>query len=135
MYCVPALNLCLSPAEHLVEDLVEHIPVWRLNEVSLILEEVSKSKNCSLWTWAHLFNLFDLTLEINLLRLVPLGSMNELPSDEEDWSEEDHEVAEDEGRSFPEAWQKHCIPTNNRHDGSPAESIDCNIGLANGLVW
>jgi hypothetical protein len=62
----------LSLAEQLVQHAIEHIRLRHLNEIAVILFNLRKIRN-----------------KINLMRPDKLRSLQELPSQEENWEEED----------------------------------------------
>jgi hypothetical protein len=64
-------------AEDLVEPFVPNIPIGRGHKVASILLDFRQ-----------------ILLQINLMRALELGFLEDLPSNEQDWKDEDHHVSE-----------------------------------------
>lgn len=76
-----------------------------------------------------LFNLFDLTSEIDLGGRGPLCLLDQLPSNEQNGEKANHEVTEDEGRDIPLARQENCVSADEGHDRATDKAIPSEVRL------
>lgn len=67
--------------------------------------------------------------------LDPLRSVEQFPAKIHDWEDEDHSVAEEEGRDIPESGKEHCVATHKGHDEAHAEGVPSGIWLPEGFMW
>ena len=63
------------------------------------------------------------------MRLVPLGLLEEFPSEEENGENSHHQVAEQEVGHIPEAVEEDRVSANERHDHGTGQGIPCRIWL------
>ena len=61
--------------------------------------------------------------EINLMRLMPLGLLEELPTEKQNWKDSNHGVREEERRHVPEPRQEDCVATDKGHYGSGGQGV------------
>lgn len=78
-------------------------------------------------------NFLNLTSEIHIHRTSPLGLLDQLPPNEQDWEKSNHEVTEDESGDIPLARQEHSVASDESHDGATNEAIPCKVRLAPSL--